>query len=101
MAKSSKPISQRALINAIGKPTQMHEYALMIVKTLQGYPNSTSEQLQSLPGCWLNRMAVFSVDRILTDADKRGYVACENKGGNLVYRATKQGTKAYKKYNPS
>lgn len=92
--------SKRFIGFAVKRLTQLHEYSLMITKTLEGYPGSTSEELQSLPNCWLNCMAVFSVDRILTDAEKRGYVECKSKKGLLTYYPTKAGIRAYNKYIP-
>lgn len=78
----------------------MHEYAVMITGTLIGFPGRSSEELQRLPDCWLNRMAVFSVDRILTEAEKRGYVRCRaDSKGVLRYWATAPGVKSYGKYS--
>lgn len=78
----------------------MHEYALMITATVSGFPGKTSKELQSMPDCWLNSMAVFSVDRILTEAENKRYVSCRSdKNNDLRYWATQKGKKEYRKYN--
>lgn len=79
--------------------TIFHEYQLMIVGSLIGFPGYTSEQLQK-QCTWLNSMAVFSVDRILHEAENKEYVSCRSSKTGLRYWATKKGRRAYKKYNP-
>lgn len=82
--------------------TWLHEAALMVTKSVEGFPGRTSEWY-TYNIDWLKNTSIFGVEAFLVSAENRGYIKSKMSKDkkDIVYFATKEGKKAYKKYNPS